>query len=246
MGKASTNKKIARAARVSGASGAKKSYAWPAAIGAVVLLGVLLVVMSFQGEKENVAPRIGDHWHAAYGVYQCDHYLPPIPQEASDLSGIHTHGEGLMHIHPFSSRVTGTGANIGAFMDTEESKVTDTSIDIPPIGMDVKNGDDCGDKPGTVQLVVWASPSATTSTILTENLADYNPPDGSVWALAFVADGTTVPKPDSAINLEDPTAAEEGRQPATATTQPATTPTTVPVTTETTVAPATTTTTAAP
>jgi hypothetical protein len=214
MGKASSSKKVARAAKAAGRPGAKKSYAWPAAIGAVVILGVLLVVLSFGGTSDAVAPRVGDHWHAAYGVSNCGTFTPPFPQEAQDQFGIHTHGEGLMHIHPFTSRVTGTRATVGAFFKDVGAEVSDTKIKSESLGIDVSNGDKCGTKPGIVQLWEWTSPTDASPKVVTKDIVKHNPQNQSVWVLAFAPKGTKPVLPQSAANLEDPLAAEEGRTPA--------------------------------
>jgi hypothetical protein len=229
MGKASSNKKVARASRAAGRPGAKKNYTWPVAIGLVVLLGVGLVILSFGGSKvDKSAPQPGvDHWHAAYGVFACDHYVAPLTDAASDTTGIHTHGEGLMHIHPFVSTYGGKGANVGVFMKDTGSKLTDTSISVK--GAKFNNGDKCGSAAGHLELVHWNSPTDTSPKVITKDLAKYAPKDQSVWAIAFIAAGTKVPLPPSAANLIDPLAAEQGRQPA----QPGT-PSTAPVTPSTT------------
>ncbi|MCU1375109.1 MAG: hypothetical protein JWO68_2395 [Actinomycetia bacterium] len=252
MGKASSSKKVARAARAAGRPGAKQSYAWPMAIGAVVILGVLLVVLSFGGKSDAVAPRLGDHWHAAYGIYDCDHFIAPLTDAGEDTTGVHTHGEGLMHIHPFSTRVSGKGANIGAFLDDTGGKVSDTSIDVT--GLKRKNGDTCGAKAGHMELWVWDNPADSTATVVRKDLSKWAPQDQSIWVLAFVPTGTKPAMPQSALNLQDPKAVEEGRNPAvggSSTTVPAgATSTTVAPGSSTTEAPSTTqpapTTTAAP
>jgi hypothetical protein len=215
MGKASSSKKVARAAKAAGRPGAKRNYAWPAAIAAVVIVGVLLVVLSFGGTSDAVAPRVGDHWHAAYGVYKCDAFLAPFPQEAQDQYGIHTHGEGLMHIHPFTSRVTGTRANLDAFFKDVSAKVSDTSIKSDSLGIDVENGDKCGSKPGHVELWTWQNPGDTKPAVVKKDIKKFHPQNNQVWVLAFVPNGTKPELPQSVINLQDPTATEEGRQPAT-------------------------------
>jgi hypothetical protein len=227
MGKASSSKKVARASRAAGRPGAKKSLAWPFAIGGVVILGVALVVLSFGGgsKVDKGAPQPGvDHWHAAYGVYACDHYIAPLTDAGSDTTGIHTHGEGLMHIHPFTSTYGGKGANVGAFMKDTGSKLTDTSISVK--GAKFTNGDKCNGVPGRLELLHWDKPTDAAPKVLTSNLNGYAPKDQSVWVLAFVAPGTKVPLPPSAANLVDPLAVEQGRQPAQGGTPSSTTPTT--------------------
>ena len=52
-----------------------------------------------------------DHWHAAYGVYLCDDFAPPITDER-DPKGIHTHGDGIIHIHPFVRSSPGKNATL--------------------------------------------------------------------------------------------------------------------------------------
>jgi hypothetical protein len=213
MGKASSSKKVARAARAAGRPGAKKNFAWPGAIAAVVILGVLLIVLSFGGKSEAAAPRIGDHWHAAYGVYDADKFIAPFTDKGEDTTGIHTHGEGLMHIHPFATRVSGTGANIQAFLDDVGGKVSDTSIDVP--GLKAKNGDKTTTgKVGHVELWVWDNPGDTTPRVIRKDIGKWAPKDQSIWVLAFVPDGTKPAIPQSALNLQDPKALEEGRDPA--------------------------------
>ena len=211
MGKASSSKKVQRAAKAAGRPGAKKNYGWPLTIGAVVLLGVLLIVItvSTNDDSEPGAPAVGDHWHAAYGVYDCNNFLSPLEDAGSDRAGIHTHGDGLMHIHPFVSRVAGSGANISVFAEQTGLKVTDSSFTDGSVTR--KNGQKCGSKSARVELVTWSSPEDSSPTIRTKNIAKYAPKDGSVWVLAFVPEGTDVPKPESVANLVDPTAAEEGR-----------------------------------
>ena len=216
MGKASSSKKVQRAAKAAGRPGAKKNYGWPLTIGAVVLLGVLLIVLtvSTNDDTEPGSPRVGEHWHAAYGIYDCDSYLPPQADEGEDREGIHTHEDGLMHIHPFLTRVTGKGANIEAFARQIAMEVSDDRFQVDG-GRERNNGDECDGEPGQVQLVTWDSRTDETPRVRRRNIAKYAPPDGSVWTLAFVPEGTEVPMPPSAVNLADPLAAEEGRAPVT-------------------------------
>src|SRR4051812_12855904 len=116
MGKASTAKKVQRAARAGGKKTAKqRQLGFPLAIFAVVVLGLGLVVYArssgtLASDSKN-APRANqDHWHAAYGFYVCDHWIANIPDGPADLLGIHTHADGLVHIHPFSTSVAGKQA----------------------------------------------------------------------------------------------------------------------------------------
>ena len=107
-------------------------------------------------------PAVGDHWHTAYGIYVCDHFVTPI-QNINDVDGIHTHGDGLIHVHPFSSKTTGANADLGAFAKATGMTLTDTNIADGEFGS-VKAGDDCNGKPMHLEVAVWDSATATTPT----------------------------------------------------------------------------------
>src|SRR4051794_27883013 len=198
MGKASSSKKVARAARAAGRPGSRRSLGWPLLITAVVVVGVLLIVLSRTDNPTTVAPKLGDHWHAAYGIYDCDHFIPNLTDiKTPDTTGLHTHGDGLMHMHPFATRYTGHGANLGNWGEMTGLKVTDTSV--KAAGISHKNGDKCGTKPGTLQLKVWSSPDAKTGRLIKKDFASYAPQEFTVWVLAFVPAGTDIPKPPQSV-----------------------------------------------
>lgn len=194
MGKASSSKKVARAARAAGRPGTGRSYGWPLVIAGVVIVGLLLIIISRGKTEGSVAPKLGDHWHAAYGVYDCGTFLPPLSDVTQDVSGLHTHDDGLMHIHPFGTSYTGTGANIGNWGETAGLEISDTSFRSGSV--ERNNGDECAEgEPGTVQLKVWDSPDDAEGRSIEGDFADYAPQDSSMWVVAFVPEGTDIPKP---------------------------------------------------
>ena len=194
MGKASSSKKVARAARAAGKPGGGRNFAWPALVAGVVILGAVLIVISRGKTADAVAPKLGDHWHAAYGIYDCDHFIANLTDVVTpDKTGLHTHGDGLMHIHPFGTRYTGKGANLNNWGITTGLEVTDTSV--KAAGIDKKNGDKCDGKKGKLQLKVWDSPSDEKGRLIKKDFGDYAPQEFTLWTLAFVAEGTDIPKP---------------------------------------------------
>jgi hypothetical protein len=215
MGRASSSKKVARASKVAGRSkGRSTNFVWPAAVAAVVVLGVILVVVSRgNGGTANAAglPTFGDHWHAAYGVYDCDKFLAPFADAKDDVLGIHTHQDGLIHIHPFEASATGKNANLATFGKQVNMELSDTRLKLPD-GTVLKNGGTCGGKAAQLELWAWDEPGDATGHKITKDLAQYRPKDQSMVVIAFVADGTQIPRPPSSANLDDPLAAEEGRQ----------------------------------
>src|SRR5436309_823180 len=104
MGKASSTKKVQRIARAGGGRKAPSrsagSMLWPALVTIVVLAGVGLIAFS---RNQNVSrgagphPRIGDHVHDAFGIYDCNKFLGNLQDAKQDVLGIHTHGDGRHH-----------------------------------------------------------------------------------------------------------------------------------------------------
>ena len=173
MGRASSSKKVARAARAAGKPGTGRNWLWPAVIVVLVGLGITLVVISRGTDEASAeAPTFGDHWHAAFGVYGCDEFTGQVSDQNGDANGIHTHPDGLIHIHPTTANATGPNATLGVFTD-------EVGIDLDDDGFSLTDGpsfaegeDDCGE-PGTVQLAVWDDPSDETPEIVTEDVADF-------------------------------------------------------------------------
>ncbi len=113
------------------------------------LLGLLFVTRSATG-----APRIGvDHWHAPYTYYVCGEKQPPAPTWTG--SGVHTHADGIVHIHPFTQSEEGAGARLSKWFDYGGGKLDGDEIRMPGSATTYKNGDECPDGTiGEVQIFV--------------------------------------------------------------------------------------------
>lgn len=164
MGKAST-KKVARAASTGGGrtSRGARPWGWYLSMTLVVVLGTLVIVTSrsdrqaasnpLKSEKPRPPSQSrnfgGDHWHAAYGVYICDKFLPAI-QSDNDPKGIHTHNDGVIHIHPFTRAVSGRKATFGVFAETVGLSISEDHIEIND--KRYSNGDKCGKEEGELQV----------------------------------------------------------------------------------------------
>ena len=206
MGRASSSKKVARAARVSGKRGAPRNFLWPAVMGLVVLVGVALIVVSLPDGADATPPRIGDHWHAPVGVYLCGEFEPSPVEARPDACGIHTNSDGLIHIEPFSSAYTGRRANLGAFAEYVAMEIGEDSLKLAG-REELENGDDCGGSPGRVQVKVWSGTDDTEGRILEGDPSDYALQDGDIVTIAFVSEGADVPQPPSVGT--SPTAGEQ-------------------------------------
>jgi len=152
VGKASSSKKVQRAAKAAASSrGAseKRELGFPLTIAAVVILGIALVVIARES-REVVAPTTGDHWHSAYTVYDCG---TPVAEftSVSDPDGIHTHQDGLIHIHPFNSSATGTDAQMSIFFEAMEATVSSDEITAREF-QDIVADDGCGDEAAVIKI----------------------------------------------------------------------------------------------
>lgn len=194
MGRASNRKKQGRASGPRGRPGGR-NYLWPLSLGLIVLAGVGLVVASRGGSgAARLPPLVGDHWHAAYGVYDCDTLLGPFPDSmAASRSGIHTHADGLIHLEVNSSRYSGPNANLAAFAEGVDVEISDTRLSAP--GTQRAEGDECGNASGDVRLAVWEGANDETPTIITKDIADYAPQNGQLVTIAFAPASATIPKP---------------------------------------------------
>jgi uncharacterized cupredoxin-like copper-binding protein len=114
--------------------------AWmPVATIMIVVVGILGLLFFVQSAKG--APRIGDHWHAPYSIFIGDELQPRI-QEVVTPEGIHTHGDGVIHIHPHSSVAEGGGARLEYFFRDQGGKLSDDEMQIPGRDETYKNGDE--------------------------------------------------------------------------------------------------------
>ena len=202
MGRASSSKKVARAASTGGGRTARGSrpLGWYAAIVVVTLLGIAGIVFSRAEYRQEIAagtdgtPPIAnqDHWHAAYGIYACDEFLPPLTDER-DPKGIHSHADGIIHIHPFVRSAAGRNATLEVFADAIGLELEDDRIEVPG-GKTYESGDDCDGKDGIVQVKV-------NDEIVTEEIANIKLNDGDLVTIALAPKGAELPEPPSSGDL---------------------------------------------
>jgi hypothetical protein len=235
MGRASSSKKVARAASTGGGRTARgrTPWVWYSAITLVVALGVYGIYISREDLSQAAAdpPSIGkDHWHAAYGINICGKWHPGLTDTQGDRVGIHSHGDGLVHIHPTSSTSAGKNARLGVFMTEEGVKLTKTSIDMPD-AKKLSNGDKCGGKPGELKVVQWQTPDDSTAEPVTGDPNQLKLKQAQVITIAFVAKGTKITKPQSASQVHTPSDQPTDLGTPATTPSPASTPETAPSTT---------------
>ena len=214
MARSAAAKKVAKAASTgAGGKGAQteRNFLFPAAIALVVVLGVVLIFVARDRRADDAprgAPTLQDHWHSAYNIYVCDEISPTsYPNDsANDETGLHTHGDGLIHIHPFVSTVSAQFATVGAFMDETEVEFDDETLTLPNGTVLRESEFSCGGEGAAnaeLRILKWNTLAAETPIVFTENLADvrFNE-DGQLFVFAMVdpeTDDEDIPRPDDSF-----------------------------------------------
>ncbi len=206
MAKASSSKKVQRAARAASSSrGAseRRQLGFPLVVVLVVVLGVVLVVVARGSRDPLTSPTTKDHWHSAYTIYDCGERVPPFRNQL-DPDGIHSHGDSLIHIHPYNSSATGDDARLGVFLDA-----MDASIDVEGIFAEsgefapILTEDGCDGEPAVVKVARWNIGAAGGPEITEVYEDDFDDirllDDGEGFTFALVAVGDDPPPPPPAV-----------------------------------------------
>jgi hypothetical protein len=262
MGKASSTKKVQRAARAGGrvSSGQPRGLLFPGVLTLVIVLGVALVVYARHDrlqEDLGGVPQLEDHIHQAFGVNVCGEWKTDIPEFESEI-GIHTHGDGVMHIHPFSQLGVGANATLGRFFKNVRDEghfdvaITDSKLDYLDDTVEEGKTKCEGVDDPELRLAYWkdASDPSALPDVITGDFNDRRlEDDGGAITIFYGDSDADIPMPLSAANLAALGAADGSGAVAppgeTTTTAPGDTTTTAPGETTTTAAGDTTTTTAA-
>ncbi len=146
----------------------------PVVIVIFVVFGILGLL--FFTREATGAPRIGkDHWHATYQTFICGERQPNFPVWEG---GVHTHADGVIHIHPFTPSEEGAGARLVKWFEYGGGKLTQSEMRIPGRRETYKNGDQCPDgSVGVLQMFVNGE--------RLDNWSRYLPRDGDRVRIVF-------------------------------------------------------------
>lgn len=149
-----------------------------------------------------VGPEVGEHWHVAYGLYICGEFLPAIVSE-NDPVGIHTHGDGVIHVHPFVESAAGDNATLGVFLETVGLELLVDNISVPA-GL-VTTPPACrGDE--TTQIAIWDTPDDPDPQVVKAADIDLASlpfrSDRAVITIMLAATGEQIPQPPSVPQLD--------------------------------------------
>ena len=204
----------ARGRRPKKRGGSQWFYGALAAIVVLGIVGVMLVrsesgaadVPPQPGNPATGAP--GDHWHSALAANVCGDWIAPPDtfETAADNPnvrvGIHTHGDGFVHAHPFTKSEGGDNATLGKFLSYGGWDASDSSLSLwaSPTGStttDWSNGDTCpkgtpfAGKKGVVKYSVDCIDK-------TGSASDVKLKDGEVIAVAFLPKSESIGVPPNA------------------------------------------------
>ena len=165
--------------------------------------------------KSPVDPQnLNSHWHAALGVYDCDHWMGDSsgegiwnwPADANGspgrvgtnmYAGLHSHDDGVIHMEPASPDEAGANATLGKYF--EFGGWTLSSDGFTFLGVTRGSNSTCGTATARLQ---WSVNGMTQR----GNPASYKLHNDDVIVLAFIGEGhsiASVGAPPSAANLPD-------------------------------------------
>ncbi|MGH9086089.1 MAG: hypothetical protein ACRDYW_11600 [Acidimicrobiales bacterium] len=226
MGKASSAKKVARAARAGGrvSAGQPRGLLFPGVLALVVVLGLVLVVYAREDRRDDDlggVPQLGDHIHQALAVNVCGEFLPEVPEFESTV-GIHTHGDGVIHIHPFSQLGVGANATLGRYLeDAREEGGLDFAVSASKLDYLDETYEE-GETPcegvedPQVLMAYWENvqDAASDPDVTTGDFNDLRlTQDGAGITIYYGDPDADIPKPPNAAQLAELGAADGGQVP---------------------------------
>jgi hypothetical protein len=228
VGRASSAKKVARAARAGGGRrpGQRRRLGFPLLVAVICVAGTALVLYARDQRGATLAPRAAiDHWHAAYGIAECGEFRPALSSAAQDQLGIHTHEDGLVHIEPLVGGAAGPNARLGLFLDHVGIAAEDDSISFADGSSWELGAAECDGEPAQIVLARWidgqdAADGERPNDVLTSDFGSVRfRNDREAYMLALVPEGdlSEIPvRPDIVEALNE--ASEPAPPPATSTT----------------------------
>ncbi|HET8944675.1 MAG TPA: cupredoxin domain-containing protein, partial [Dehalococcoidia bacterium] len=135
-------------------------------------------------------------------------------------TGVHTHADGIIHIHPFRTYEEGSGARLVKWFEYGRGKLTNSSVNIPGSSKTYTNGDTCPDgKPGELQVYVTRAGATAEERLQGRALTRFIPHDGDRIRIVFgppeeiiqTKDRTVIPE-EQATRTIDVTVTDDGSE----------------------------------
>jgi hypothetical protein len=218
---------------------------FPAAVALTLILGIALIVYSRQTlpAADDSPPTVNDHWHAAYGLYLCDDWYQlsgNLEEQNSQgqfvntdflRTGIHSHDDGVIHWHPYTSAAVGENAVLGVFLENYGVELTNESLrfdnlamvgansEFPPAnGFDpleeyIEGETQCDGEDAEVSVKAWNTYTDTDSgnRYIANMDRVHLDSDGMVFAIYFTPRDSAQIMPPWAVNLPQLGAVDTGQ-----------------------------------
>ena len=146
----------------------RRIIGFPALVVLIILIGSGVVAIAWSLREAESRPGLSDHWHSAYAVWDCtdgdgEGAFQPIfegrlnPQGYPyDPEGIHSHSDGIIHIHPFTANAAGEDAIMAKFFESMFVKMDVNGITASEFGVISAVDAECDGQPAVMQIVRWS------------------------------------------------------------------------------------------
>ncbi len=190
----------------------RRPIGFPAVVVLIILIGIGVVAYARFLREAEARPGLSDHWHSAYGVWDCtagdgEGAFQAIFQGRQnsqgypyDPEGIHSHSDGLIHIHPFTANAAGEDAIMAKFFESMFVTMDVNGITASEFGVISAVGAECDGQPAVMQIVRWSSAltavAAEPDERIYEDFGDVRfKRDGEAFTIALAPRDAEVPLP---------------------------------------------------
>lgn len=195
----------------------RRVIGFPAVVVLIIVLGVAVVAVAHSLRDAEARPGLSDHWHSAYGVWDCTDgdggaFQPVFQGRLNsqgypyDPLGIHSHSDGLIHIHPFSANAAGEDAVMGKFFESMFVTMDVNGITAREFGVISAVDAVCDGQPAVIQIVRWSNALTALEAQPDERIyVEFDDVrfknDGEAFTLALAPRGAIVPMPPTINDL---------------------------------------------
>jgi hypothetical protein len=126
-------------------------------------------------------------------------FQAPFTDATQDVLGIHTHGDGVIHTHPFVSSVAGRSATLGVFFDQVGVQIADNKLTLPNGQVFEEGITKCqGGKDGQVEIAQWSSATDAAAgkqpnAVFTDGFRNIHLSNREAFTFAFMPAGQKIP-----------------------------------------------------
>ena len=195
----------------------RRLIGFPAVVVLIILIGIGVVAVARTQRDAEAHPGLSDHWHSAYGVWDCTDgdggaFQPVFEGRTNsqgypyDPEGIHSHADGLIHVHPFTANAAGEDAVMAKFFEAMFVKMDVNGITAAEFGVISAADAVCGGQPAVMQIVRWSSAltavAAEPDERIYEDFGDVRfKNDGEAFTIALAPRDAVVPLPPTVNEL---------------------------------------------